>query len=353
MNTFQWFRSFAFECLLIVYRNLGFQLGPLDIENLGSLLHCAWNVTLNLLVLERVFLGDPFLLTTDKLQYDGKPLIRATYYFNGHVNLPLSFTLTTGYFFYYGHQIVTHLQAEPLSSISVFRVSPRLTVTAIVLCFNSYFIIGWHSLWERYIHEHSFDLEFIFNWTCLYLLYLHSLVPLGTVLYIQLALSRCIAQTSSQLDSLSHDCLVRRLQECATVARKLNRLASFPFAVFIFTQVFDSISFSCLFGTDGEYGMFVYVTFMNALLYSCAITASLSEQQFKGILKRARARKAQIHLRCDDKLLQSAAIQISELSIYSEDFHLKISHLCTVNKAFMGQYFLFVLGYTVLLLQTN
>lgn len=337
------------KCIIQVYSNLGFHFNSLEVTNWKSVLPQLWNILISVWVLYRLLSDDPFLMTHERMKYDSKPLVGVIDDFNLHVNMPLSFTLNTGYFFFFTQRILHTLKF--LSSHHSATSKRTLVVIHLVaiLSFNVLFVIGWSSIGWKYITEKIDFFNAVLNWACMYIYYLHTLFPLGMVLYIQLALNRAICQIESQVGVLSHVLLIRRLQECARVSRQLSRLTSFPFAVFICTQGFDTLICSCLFATDAEFGIFTYILLLNMVLYGCTCIATKTERQFRNIQKCARFKE----LRKRNQFNKNKVVKIAELSLYIEDFHLKIFNFFSVDQKFIFQYFLFLLGNTVLLMQTK
>ena len=344
-------------------------------------LRLLYNLALNVLILKTFFVDDPFFDEFSIPRYDDKPFLTLLLQYNTCLNYSLAHLATLLYYALTLHRIVALVDgAGSFARVEAFRRrrTAALVATLLLLVFAFGYVKALR-MSATVLPTH----QALLNVAVIFVNYLYIFLPLGLTHFIQFGTYRTMVAIAERAEKEAAaaeapplcplppaSALRRQVRDAAHINRRLHRLNSLPMAVFIGSH--SIVGLVCLSRfesrTYASYLFYIAGTFAYSL--HIARLAARTRALLRRIIKREKERKEVVAFRCEgggggggllladpNAAMQmppkARTIELTELALYERYLVINLFTLCNFDYVFLACWALFLLNYTVLIVQTT
>lgn len=354
-------KSPLLRLFVLFYSFSGFQLFPVKWTLCSSVANFLLNTLIIMGIAYKFIFEDPFLYLLQIKDFTKMPFLHLLIEFNATLNYPITYFLMLTYYLIYMPSILKMLDSVLfLQSFTVsFTKKPKSTAIFVIFCYKFFYLLSYYDIIAEYYQKTSL-FTFVFSWATLYLHFLIVTLPLALSHYIQLCTRQAI-KSISELNCTNMRYICQEVKKVAELNSRLHRYNSGPLLLFLLSNTIDELSIICrlsvfkirispptFFG-----GVFVYKLYL----------AYLSHQTVKflrEIVKRYKLNVTSNNLFYSNVFVTTFAnpshhtqSDLEYLLTFERQLSLNIYYFINFNFTFVFGLALFLLQYSVFLLQTK
>lgn len=364
--------------------------------SLYSILHLLWNITVSTIALRDLL--SPSYYSREQLSradISGKPFFLQLYRYNFEWNYVFSYSLTSLYYLATIPRMLPILDSQPIS-----RYYQKQGLQQIALLLSIFTLVdlltffGFHVDYLKEVARSSWLglLKLIINEIALVGEFIYTYLPFSIACYTQTGtlaeMRRIQAEYCRSGGSQGHSRKVDHIErvkaavkEVARANSRLHQLNSAPLAIYLVTTGIAIVVFCCRLGTDPDYGFFLYglLVFSYQLYLATlsrktklalrAIVAALQRQEMEERLSSVKEllllkQSSETFEVLKDKHLSICSKVTAEVSrplvqgghlldYYEAEVGVQVFKLFNMDYAFLFTLVLFLLNYSVFILQTK
>ena len=354
-------------------------------ERCTTFLLLVYNLLIGAMVVWSFFLGDAFVnkdytfVDTEKdnnnnnpesifTSLASKPLLLMLLKINYYYNYPMSYPIVQGYLLFAGPPLVRQLlKAERLLQASktqnnVAIISrPKRTFALVVLTLSLLFLSGFYQILLQY--DGLFrccPLAAAANATSLYISLMSSLLPVGVLLYMLTSSVRLLLAILKEVRTEQNDCqasaVKQQIRSLSRVSVAVYRLISLPLSLFLLSSALDTMVTICVVGYVSIYGILAYVlAIIGLLFYVCHLGVRVKQLLRMVTVERCSSKDSLLQIETDDTATsKQQSLQMNELeAVYGDRLQVRLFEVLSLDRRTLLRMFLFLLNYSILIMQTK